>query len=517
MATPFTRTTHSLHWNSGRRTRAGAFIVLLLLGGWAGWFFFAKVPVYETTPDARLEVTSAVHPVHARVAGQVVGSHLVVGKKVAAGEILLTLDAERQKRQLSVLRKRRETYWPQIQALRAEMSTTDRLATDEQATGRIAREETRRQLGEAAAMLEYWHGKQARLEQLRQGAHVSEDELLNVSAQAKSQQARAETLRVSIERTRSEYRTKRTERRTRLDRLNQEIQALQALAATTGAEMARLEYEIEIRRIRAPVAGEIGEAAVLHAGAMVREGEGVAAIIPEGSLHVVAAFHPAQALGRIRSGQKARLRLAGFPWVRYGALAATVTRVAREAREGRIRVELSPDPASPLRVKVEHGMPGELEVEVERVSPAILALRAAGSWLSPVPGEPMGRVVFETRGEAVVRVEVPDTDEKRALGLMYRRSLAPNDGMLFIFPTEEVHAFWMRNTYVPLDLVFLDARQVVVGVVENAAPLTETPRTIPIPSRYVVEVNANFARSKGIGPGTRARFEGIRSPLLVGP
>jgi hypothetical protein len=93
-------------------------------------------------------------------------------------------------------------------------------------------------------------------------------------------------------------------------------------------------------------------------------------------------------LGRIRPGQP-RLRLEGFPWTQYGSLAATVSRVASEVRNGRVRVELSvgPDRASPI--PLQHGLPGNVEVQVERMAPATLVLHTAGKLLAhPVTGGP---------------------------------------------------------------------------------------------------------------------------------
>ena len=78
------------------------------------------------------------------------------------------------------------------------------------------------------------------------------------------------------------------------------------------------------------------------------------------------------------SGQSARIRLDGFPWTQFGSLTATVTQVAGEVRDGRVRVELVVHPTSDSRIPMEHGLPGTVEVEIERVSPATLVLRAAG-------------------------------------------------------------------------------------------------------------------------------------------
>lgn len=124
-----------------------------------------------------------------------------------------------------------------------------------------------------------------------------------------------------------------------------------------------------------------------------------------------------------------------------------------------------------------------------------------------VPGLPQGAVRFDTaRGPWTVKVEIAADEASRARGLMFRRSLAPDSGMLFVFPGTEVLSFWMHNTLIALDMIFLDETRTVVGVVENAAPQTDTPRGVGKPSRYVVEVAGGQAAAHAVGPGTRAVF-----------
>jgi len=124
---------------------------------------------------------------------------------------------------------------------------------------------------------------------------------------------------------------------------------------------------------------------------------------------------------------------------------------------------------------------------------------------------PQGTVRFDTaRGPWVVKVEIAADDASRARGLMFRRALEPDHGMLFVFPDSEEHPFWMHDTPLSLDLIFLDETRAVVGVVANAAPQTDTPRTVGRPSRYVVEVAAGEAAAHAVGPGTRAAFIGVR-------
>jgi uncharacterized membrane protein (UPF0127 family) len=123
---------------------------------------------------------------------------------------------------------------------------------------------------------------------------------------------------------------------------------------------------------------------------------------------------------------------------------------------------------------------------------------------------PQQAVRFETpNGPWIVRVEVARTEEQRARGLMFRRELAPDRGMVFLFDETSEHPFWMHNTLIPLDIIFLGDDRKVVGVVANAAPQTDTQRTVGKPSRYVVEVSGGEAAVHGVAPGTRAIFVGI--------
>ena len=141
---------------------------------------------------------------------------------------------------------------------------------------------------------------------------------------------------------------------------------------------------------------------------------------------------------------------------------------------------------------------------------ALLALSCA-SKNGPEPSGPPPRVVVETAaGERhAVRVELARTDAERARGLMRREALADDAGMLFLFEETAEHPFWMKDTPLPLDIVFIDEAGRIVGVVERAEPHTTTLRTVSAPSRYVLEVNGGWTRARGIGRGDRVRFENV--------
>jgi uncharacterized protein len=136
---------------------------------------------------------------------------------------------------------------------------------------------------------------------------------------------------------------------------------------------------------------------------------------------------------------------------------------------------------------------------------------ACASRPSAEPAPPAARVVVETAGGALhpVTVELARTDEERTRGLMNRRQLAPEAGMLFLFSESEPRAFWMKNTLIPLDMLFIDEGGRVVGLIERAEPLTLSPRDPGVPSRYVLEVNGGWAAAHGVRPGDRVRFENV--------
>jgi uncharacterized membrane protein (UPF0127 family) len=105
-----------------------------------------------------------------------------------------------------------------------------------------------------------------------------------------------------------------------------------------------------------------------------------------------------------------------------------------------------------------------------------------------------------------VRIEVVQSAEDRQRGLMYRKHLDPDAGMLFLFEQPQQLTFWMHNTLIPLDMLFITTDWKVLGIVENATPLTDSARSVPGLSQYVLEVNAGFARRHGLGPGTSVDY-----------
>ena len=114
----------------------------------------------------------------------------------------------------------------------------------------------------------------------------------------------------------------------------------------------------------------------------------------------------------------------------------------------------------------------------------------------------------------VVKVEIAAEPERRAEGLMFRDHLAPGTGMLFLFPQDDYLAFWMKNTRIPLDMVFMDAQHRIVGVEENVPPCKFDPCPSYGPdgmSRYVLEVSGGVTKQHNLKAGDVLRFEGTEN------
>lgn len=120
----------------------------------------------------------------------------------------------------------------------------------------------------------------------------------------------------------------------------------------------------------------------------------------------------------------------------------------------------------------------------------------------------------EAESVAQFHVELATTPEARRTGLMYRPSMQSGWGMLFVYPDEAERSFWMKNTLIPLDMVFVDAAGEVVSILEGAEPETLVARRSEGPARYVLEVNAGAAEEAGLAAGMQMRLEDVPDQYL---
>nr|MBL8411680.1 DUF192 domain-containing protein [Dechloromonas sp.] len=129
----------------------------------------------------------------------------------------------------------------------------------------------------------------------------------------------------------------------------------------------------------------------------------------------------------------------------------------------------------------------------------------AGLLLSMSAGAQNAMPVIEMNaGFHRIEAEVAANDQARQVGLMNRQAMAPQRGMLFVFPQERTHCMWMRNTLIPLSVAFIDADGVIINI-ENMQPQTEDNHCAKVPARYALEMNLGWFSQRGIKPGTRLK------------
>lgn len=146
----------------------------------------------------------------------------------------------------------------------------------------------------------------------------------------------------------------------------------------------------------------------------------------------------------------------------------------------------------------------------------LLLPAAAGVLLLSGSTAPQVTIHRATGKPVTVTVEIAATPAQRERGLMFRRELPSAGGMLFIFPSESDHRFWMKNTALSLDIIFIGSNLRVVGMQTDAVPYSERRLSVGKPSRYVLEVAAGFCAREGIQVGDRVEFRGIGDGVLGG-
>lgn len=105
-----------------------------------------------------------------------------------------------------------------------------------------------------------------------------------------------------------------------------------------------------------------------------------------------------------------------------------------------------------------------------------------------------------------IDIEIADNEYERQTGLMYRTSMEQNQGMLFIFEDEQPRSFYMKNTSIPLDILFIDSNNTIINTIENAAPLSEESLRSQGAAQYVLELNAGMIQLWKLQSGDRIEF-----------
>ena len=146
---------------------------------------------------------------------------------------------------------------------------------------------------------------------------------------------------------------------------------------------------------------------------------------------------------------------------------------------------------------------------------AVLALLAAGAAHADCP--PTALDLRGPWGQAHFSVEVADTADSRAQGLMFREHMASSAGMLFVYESPRAASFWMQNTLIPLDMIFADSTGTVTRIHANAIPHDKTPIDGGDGVAVVLEINGGMAAKLGITEGSEMRHPALDPALAVWP
>ncbi len=134
---------------------------------------------------------------------------------------------------------------------------------------------------------------------------------------------------------------------------------------------------------------------------------------------------------------------------------------------------------------------------------AVMLVPVTGQALSQTPLPPQPRIELRA-GLHLIQAELVNTAETRARGLMFRERLAPNHGMLFVFDSPATQCMWMRNTFIPLSVAFIDDRGRIVNI-EDMKPRTEISHCSQQPVRFALEMERGWFSQRGLGPGATLR------------
>lgn len=387
MAYPFQRTLRSLNGYESSTRVVLVVLGALSIGGIVTWAVAAEVPVMKVSPQGRIEPHDAIHRIEPPAAGRVVRSLMNLDEMVKKGDLLIEFDTRSERLELAQSKATAEGLEKELAVLREQIANKNEELAASALVDKVQLREAavrkkelapRRRLAKQRAQLAATSptGAMSDLEKLERTTEV---DALNHSTKAQS---------LEMIRLRREQAVRHQVLTAQVLGLKREELRIQSQLRELKASIDRLEYQIERRHYRAPATGRLVDAAELGAGAFIADGQRLGTILATDAEVRVRARFPKETVGLIRPGQTAQMKLDGYPWTIYGTVPARVTRVGTEpgqtatpeAIPGTVRVELDIEGPADSRIQIEHGLTGSVEIEVARVSPLTLLMRAIGEW-----------------------------------------------------------------------------------------------------------------------------------------
>lgn len=408
MAYPFERTLRSLNgYQSGTRVLL-VVLGVLGIGGFVSWAVVARVPVMKVSSQGRIEPHNAVYRLEPPGAGRVVRSMLNLDEAIKEGDLLIEFDTRTERLELEQSKATSVAQEQELAVIHDQIANKKEELAASNLVDEVAVREALEKEGELVPRRRL-AAQRAELAQNSPSGSVSELEKLErlTDVDAVDHASKAQSL--AIIRIRHEQAVRRQTLTAQLLGLKREELRVEGQMRELTAAIARLEYQIEKKHYRAPASGRLVDVVELGAGAFIAEGQRLGTILASDANVRVRARFPKEMVGMIQPGQTAQLKLDGYPWTIYGTVPARVTRVGTEpgitatpeAIPGTVRVELDIETPADARIQLRHGLTATVEIEVARVSPVALLMRAIGEWqVAETPPEEQRLKAFQAEAEA---------------------------------------------------------------------------------------------------------------------
>ncbi len=349
---------------------------------WAIWFFSKDITTYSVSDVARLEQAQNTVQVSTQRAGRVVAIAASLGDTLRTGDLLIQLDTSALDLELDGDARVSQRLTEQLAAIERDQSLLDKKFAEEDKALldqlKFLRGQHQLQVSNQQIQAEVTE----RYERLLQKQQSSELDYL--VAKRTYQQMAMETLAAEADIRAEQDRREQIANEYQLvvSELKQRSVNIQRKLVEVETRMRQSTLAADEQQLRAPITGTLASLADIREGEVLVAGQQVATIQAEGGIGIQAYFPPAQALGHIRPGQYARVKLDGFSWARYGQLHARVERVASAVRQERILVQLSLQGKVPPQLPLLHDLPARVEIATGTKTPYQLLLQRVGDALT---------------------------------------------------------------------------------------------------------------------------------------
>jgi membrane fusion protein (multidrug efflux system) len=362
----------------------------------------------KVSSQGRVEPHNAVHRIEPPAAGRVVRSMLNLDEEVKKGDLLIEFDTRGERLELEQSKATLLAVEQELSVIREQIANKKEELAASGLVDEVAVREAVEREGEIAPRHRLAE-QRAQLAQRSPSGSISELEKLERTTEVDALKYASRAQSLAIVRLRREQAVRRQTLGAQLLGLRREELRIEGQLRELKVAIDRLEYQIERKHYRAPASGRLVDVAELGAGAFIADGQRLGTILATDAKVRVRARFPKEIVGIIQPGQTAQLKLDGYPWTIYGTVPAKVTRVGTEpgvtatpeAIPGTVRVELDIQTPADPRIQLQHGLTATVEVEVARVSPIALLMRAIGEWdvSAPAPDEQRVRE-FQAEAEA---------------------------------------------------------------------------------------------------------------------